>query len=83
MTSTTNPDTLNLIEKKMENSFALTNSGKDFLNSAPLAQIGTKINNTWGPHVTKKLLYDKGSSFVQSSRLPNEKMPLSIMYPVG
>ena len=47
------PDTLNLIEEKVRNSFELIDTGGNFLNRTLIAQsLRTAI---MGPHETKKL----------------------------
>ena len=52
------PDTLEVLEKKVESKFHLTETGKDIESKTD--STGNKTNN-WltEPHETKKLLYDK------------------------
>jgi hypothetical protein len=41
------PDTLNLLEEKVQNSLELIGTEKDFLNRTPLAQTLKLIINKW------------------------------------
>lgn len=63
------PDTLNLLEEKVQNSLELIGTEKDFLNRTPLAQTLKLIINKWAKN-----------TFIQTKQQPTEQEKIFINY---
>ena len=75
------PDTLNLIEEKMGNSFELIDRAEDILNRTPLSQALRSTINKWDLIKLRTSVYQRTLSFEQSGSLQNEKI-LANIHPI-